>query len=133
MPLAWAHAELIKLAVSRPSCDRPEAVWKRLWRRQETVRRRILVALCPDPDDGRGLRPRRCAAPGRNRAFGVSNGWREVNDFETFDTGLGFWVAELDRVHLKEGQSIDFTNRWQQDGWTGVNYRIDITGSGQSM
>ena len=42
-------------------------------------------------------------------------------------------MAELDSVHLKEGQSIDFTIRWQEDGWTGVDYRIEIAGRGQAI
>lgn len=95
--------QALRVTQIRPSCGSTGSGVDTLWRRQETVRLRFLVAPCPYPVDGRGLPPRRCVAPGRNRAFGVSTMARS-EDFETLDTGLGFWVAELDRVHLKEGQ-----------------------------
>lgn len=135
MPLAWAHAEFIKLAVSRNHgrpVDRPEAVWKRygggkkpsayaFWWPHAQIRSmaagcRLVVAL-----------------PRAGVVHWGLDGWREVKDFEALDTGLGFWVAELDSVHLREGQSIDFTIRWQEDGWAGIDYRIEITGGGESM
>jgi glucoamylase len=128
MPLAWAHAEFIKLAVSRNHgrpVDRPEAVWKRYGGTKRTstyafwwphAQIRSIVAGCR-------------LVIGLPRAAMVHwgiDGWREVRDLEAIDTGLGFWVAELDIRQLREGERIDFTIRWQEDGWAGIDYRIEI-------
>lgn len=135
MPLAWAHAEFIKLAVSRNhGCpvDRPEAVWKRYAgeKKPSTFAFWWPHAQIRSIDAGCRLA---VALPRAGVVHWGFDGWHDVKDAEALDTGLGFWVAELDSVSLKEGQSIDFTIRWQEDGWTGADYRIEITGGGEKV
>ena len=51
MPLAWAHAEYVKLLVSRQighPLDRPAAVWAPLWRAPASRATCLLVAACAD-------------------------------------------------------------------------------------
>lgn len=66
--------QALRVTQLRPSCGSTGSGVDTLWRRQETVRLRFLVAPCPYPVDGHGLPPRRCVAPGRNRAFGLDDG-----------------------------------------------------------
>lgn len=47
--------------------------------------------------------------------------------------GIVHWGLDGCAKSKMERQSINFTIRWQEDGWTGVDYRIEITGSGQSV
>lgn len=134
MPLAQAHAAFIKLGVPRDHgrpIDRPEAVWKRYRGVKKLSAYTFLRGPMPGSVDGCGLPSRPCAASGRKRALG-SRRMARSQQFRNPRYSLGFWAAEVDSIHLKEGQSIDFTIRWQEDDWTGVDYRIEITGSGQA-
>ena len=134
MPLAWAHAEFVKLAVSRNHgrpFDRPEAVWKRyggtkktsayaFWWPHAQIRSiipgcRLVIALA-----------------NAGMVHWGANGWRGVSDLEALDTGLGFWVAELDTSQMREGESIDFTIRWQEDGWEGTDHRTEVISAGRN-
>ena len=135
MPLAWAHAEFVKLAVSRNHgrpFDRPEAVWKRyggrkkmspyaFWWPHAQIRslaagRRLVIAL-----------------PRAGMVHCGVNGWREVRDLDALDSGLGFWVAELDTSGMNSGESIDFTIRWQEDGWERVDHCIDVVSAREEV
>jgi glucoamylase len=128
MPLAWAHAEFIKLAVSRNlghPFDRPRAVWRRyegqvppaectFWWLHARIRhfppgRRLVVAL-----------PRRATV-----RWGT-DGWQAIFETPAEATGLGFYVANLDTAKLCGGQRIDFTVRWSEGDWIGTDYRIDV-------
>jgi glucoamylase len=54
-------------------------------------------------------------------------GWREVADQPTRDSGLGFQVATLDVGRLPPGERVDFTWQWQETGaWQGRDYRVAI-------
>ena len=128
MPLAWAHAEFVKLIVSRNlgyPFDRPQAVWKRykglsrmpdcaFWWPHARIRSapagsRLVVAL---PRQG----VVRC---GRN-------GWQAIAETPAEETGLGFYAAALDTVELRGGEHIDFTIRWPNGEWIGADYRIEM-------
>jgi len=129
MPLVWAHAEFIKLMVSRQRgqpFDRPSAVWQRyqgvrpqiqhaFWLPQAPIRQlfsgeRLLIAL---------------DAPGVVH-WGL-DGWQNPRDTETHDSGLGLYFTQLDTQHLLPGQSLDFTFHYPQtDDWAGRDYRIMV-------
>ncbi|PZR83397.1 MAG: glycosyl hydrolase [Stutzerimonas stutzeri] len=130
MPLVWAHAEFVKLVVSRglgQPFDRPRAVWERykgqprkadcaFWWPHARIRSapagsRIVVAL-PRPGVVRWGR----------------DGWQEVAETATDDTGLGFYAAPLDTAGLRGGQGVEFTVRWEEGGWIGADYRIEVLG-----
>ncbi len=129
MPLVWAHAEFIKLAMSRRlgrPFDRPSAVLERyhgrrpaeaqvFWSRQLAIDRLAagqLLHIC--------LTEPTIVHWGRD-------GWRDVADAATRDTGLGMHVADLPSQHLKAGQWVDFTFRSAESGdWDGHDYQVEI-------
>lgn len=129
MPLVWAHAEFLKLAASRElrrPFDRPASVWRRyggrapqpphaMWRRRFPVERlRAGQTLC-------------VLLPGAARVHYGFDGWQQVADVETSDSGLGLHVAELPTRELAAGHRIDFTFLWTDtDRWEGNDYHVDV-------
>jgi glucoamylase len=60
--------------------------------------------------------------------FGT-NGWQDIKDIDTEDTGLGVHVARLPTETLKDGEAIQFTFYWPQTGtWEGQNYEVAVSG-----
>lgn len=129
MPLAWAHAEFIKLAVSRGlgrPFDRPKAVWERYkgkaplaetvfwWPHarisQFAVKSRVVVAL-----------PR----PGIVR-WGI-DGWQAITETSAEETGLGFYAVLLDVSGMSIGQQVNFTIRWDNRDWIGADFRLEVS------
>ena len=43
-------------------------------------------------------------------------GWHDVADQPTRESGLGFHVAALDVARLPPGERVDFTWQWQDSG-----------------
>jgi glucoamylase len=128
MPLAWAHAEYIKLAVSLATgapVDRPVRTWRRygghppklnhlLWQPQQRIERLpqgiSLHLLLPD------------AALVR---WGV-NGWDGATDTPTEDQGLGH-LAALPTADLSVGDSLNYTFYWTgRAAWQGENFQVLI-------
>jgi glucoamylase len=128
MPLAWAHAEFIKLTVSRSlgyPFDRPEAVWRRYGGRPPTahfafwwphariqrvpVGSRLVVAL-----------------PQRGVVRWGRDGWQAITETAADETGLDFYAAALDTAGLRSGQHINFTIRWDEGGWMGTDHRVIV-------
>ena len=59
------------------------------------------------------------------------NGWQDISDIETEDTGLGLHVAKLPTETLQPGDSILFTFFWTESGdWEGQNFEIAISEAG---
>ncbi|MFI5303416.1 MAG: glycoside hydrolase family 15 protein [Nitrospiria bacterium] len=129
MPLAWAHAEFIKLLVSRQlghPYDRPKSVW----RRYKAIRPRPNVAFWSEQfpisriEAGARLQ---ILLQHSNQIHWGFDGWREARDVETVDYGLGVHVAELQTKDLRAGQWIDFTFRNSITGrWAGEDYHISV-------
>ena len=112
MPLVWAHAEFIKLMVSRHQGRRATAGHAFWWLhapiREFHAGARLAIAL-PRPADVHWGR----------------DGWRDAADEATRDSGLGFHVAVLDVAHLAPGERVDFTWRWQDSGmWQSRDYTV---------
>ncbi len=130
MPLAWAHAEYIKLVRSMAlghAIDRPVEAWDRYrGRRPEATRaswrfdapRSTMVA-------GRSLRFE-LLAPCRVRYS--LDGWREALDVEARATGLGVWVADIPgSADLAAGQAVEATFHWTDDDrWEGRNIHVAV-------
>lgn len=129
MPLAWAHSEFIKLchsrALGRP-VDKPMATWSRYeGSRPETdydlwgpnVRFESLQA-------GKTLT---VALKGPARVHWGVNGWNDVRDVDTRDTGLGLHVVDLPVAGLDAGDSIQFTFLWRDtQAWDGRDYQVVV-------
>ncbi len=127
MPLVWAHAEYIKLLISRQQgypLDRPSAAWQRycgqrpvikhaIWLPQDQIlkitRGQVLFIALYEP----------------SIVHWSIDGWQSAQDSETRDTGLGLYLVELEtRAPAKQ---IEFTIRNMDTGvWLGHNCTIVI-------
>ena len=119
MPLAWAHAEYIKLRRSlrdgrvfdtpRPTVrrylvekvDSPHAIWRLDHRRRSIPPGKVLRVEVHEP------------AVIHWEAEGGPGG-REVR---TRDSGLGVHYADLPTERLPRGSTVRFTSSWPEGGW----------------
>ncbi|MEZ5840762.1 MAG: glycoside hydrolase family 15 protein [Hyphomicrobiales bacterium] len=118
MPLAWTHAEFLKLVASRHlghAVDRPGAVFARYQGRrpEETV-----AVWTPN---GAISRMRRgvalIIALGERAMLHYSlDGWKTVADVAGRDCGLGLHVVEVSAEDLAGASAVDFTWRSLADG-----------------
>jgi glucoamylase len=130
MPLAWAHAEYVKLvrsmAVGR-CVDRPEAAWARYAGMRPTARRATWRIAAPRPTmvAGRVLRFE-LLAPCIVRCS--IDGWRTTMDLPARDTGLGVWIADVPGSEtLSSGSAVDATFHWSDpDRWEGRDVRVAV-------
>ncbi|MHB8742758.1 MAG: glycoside hydrolase family 15 protein [Sulfuricaulis sp.] len=131
MPLVWAHAEFIKLAISLAAgtpVDRPARTWARyggrrpsldyvLWQPRQRVRQLSV---------GQELR---LLLPEAALVHWGINGWQNPADVATEDWGLGH-VAHLPTRKLTVGKLIDFTLYWPgRNAWQGEDFQIVVTGA----
>jgi glucoamylase len=135
MPLAWAHAEFVKLVASRAhghSFDRPRAVWERYRGRRLPARRAFWWLHAPisrfraDAQLVIAL-----SRPGTVR-WG-RDGWRDIAEVPAEDTGLGFWAAPLATAGLGVGTAVDFTIRWTTGEWCGTDWRVTAEKSADEL
>jgi glucoamylase len=130
MPLAWAHAEYVKLVRSIAlghAIDRPEAAWRRYGGRAPAPVRATWRFAAPRPSmpAGRVLRLE-LLAPARVH-FSL-DGRATWTDLDARDTGLGVWVADTPgSEHLPSGAGVDFTIWWPASGnWEGRDLRVSV-------
>ncbi len=130
MPLAWAHAEYIKLVRSMAlghAVDRPEVAWRRYAGRAPVPTRATwrFAAARPAMSAGRILRIELLAA-GRVR-YSVDDGARWA-DLDALDTGLGVWIADVPgSAALVPGQSVRFTIWWPNaERWEGRDFSVEV-------
>ena len=128
MPLAWAHAEFVKLAASRALgrvFDCPAAVRRRyagsrpdaatwVWTPGATITHlaagRALLILLP-------------RAAVLHLGFG---GWQDIDDLATQPLGLGLHGLTLAARQLEGHRILDFTWQWQDGCWLGEDFHIDL-------
>jgi len=132
MPLVWAHAEFIKLLISRQlgqPIDRPRSVWRRYRGRRPSAKYAFWWLHAPIDSMLAGQRLA-IALPRPAVVHWGIKGWRETSDEPTGDSGLGFQVAALDVSRLLPGERVDFTWWWQETGaWQSQDYRITVRGA----
>ncbi|HET7198378.1 MAG TPA: glycoside hydrolase family 15 protein, partial [Burkholderiales bacterium] len=129
MPLAWAHAEHLKLL--RSLAD------GRVFDMPPQAHRRYQVE---------GVRSRHCVWRFNQKSRSVTRGsllrvelpapatvrwstdhWRTTRDTQTRDSGLGIHFADLDIAALEAGREVVLTLYWPADDrWEGVDYRVAI-------
>ncbi|MGE5756963.1 MAG: glycoside hydrolase family 15 protein, partial [Planctomycetaceae bacterium] len=129
MPLAWAHAEYVKLLRSLHDgrvFDTPHQTTRRylvqktgsalaLWRFNKPIGE--LVA-------GKALRLL-LDAPGR--AHWSADGWRTARDVDARDTGVGVHAVDLPTAGLAVGTTIEFTLYWPDARrWEGTNFAVTV-------
>jgi glucoamylase len=129
MPLVWAHAEFIKLMLSRHighPVDRPRAVWRRYQGRRPLARHAFWWPHAPIKTVPAGARLA-IALPSPALVRWGTDGWQQIADVPTDDSGLGFHVAALDLDHAAPGAGINFTWQWQDSHtWLGRDHAITI-------
>ena len=129
MPLAWTHAEFIKLMVSRHlghPADRPPDVWRRYAGRRPTTKQAVwcLHAAIGRVNCGTAIL---IALPQSAHVHWGLDGWQHVLDADTEDSGLGLHVLELDAAHIAHAHQVDFTFQWSGSGnWIGRDFQITI-------
>jgi glucoamylase len=130
MPLAWAHAEFVKLLVSRQigrPFDRPPAVWRRYGGHRPVARHGFWFPHAAIGSFAAGAQLV-VALPIPAIIHWGHDGWQCVQDTPTVDTGLGFHAAPLDTAALPPGGRVNFTWRRLDSGeWHGRNESVVIT------
>ena len=129
MPLAWTHAEYLKLAASRilrRPFDRPESVWRRYGGKRSTPSRATWcehAAINAIPAGVALVLALREPAIVR---YGV-NGWQDIVDAPTSPNSLGVHTLTIDAAKLARGERLDFTFRYMPgERWVGEDYRVSI-------
>ncbi|MEO6976652.1 MAG: glycoside hydrolase family 15 protein [Gallionella sp.] len=129
MPLVWAHSEFIKLCYSRAlgyPVDRPVATWNRYQGKRPVISHHIWGPI---------FRPRRIRAGNKfsialrapARVHWGINGWQQVSDIDTRDTGLGVYIVDLPIDGLVAGETVQFTFCWlEQKTWEGQDYEVQL-------
>jgi glucoamylase len=129
MPLAWAHAEFVKLMISRQlgyPFDRPAAVWRRYAGRRPEAERAIWCLHAPISwiQSGQALV---IALPRAARIHWGTNGWQNAQDGATRDVGLGLNSLEIGAGASSGAGSIDFTFQWNDtQQWVGEDFHVVI-------
>jgi glucoamylase len=129
MPLAWAHAEFVKLMISRGlghPTDRPWATWLRYHGKRCRAKYAFWFPHAPIASIPSGARlVVGLPDPARIR-WGV-DGWNDATDQPTGESGLGFFVAGLDTAALRPGQRVEFTVQWAKSGeWLGRDISLVV-------
>lgn len=129
MPLVWAHAEFVKLAMSsslgRPF-DRPEPVWARYGGVRPRTEHFVWTLRFPVAQLPAGTRLLVCLPEPARVRLGV-NGWQNVRDVSTQDSGLGLHVAEVPVAGLSPGDTVEFRFVASASGqWAAPDYRVTI-------
>jgi glucoamylase len=129
MPLAWTHAEFVKLMASRQlgyPFDRPAAVWRRYAGRRPEAKRAIWRLNAPLGRINKGM-ALIIALPCPARIHWGTNNWQNVADGETQDIGLGLHRFEIGADALSLARSINFTFQWRDtQDWTGKDFHVVI-------
>ncbi len=133
MPLAWAHAELVKLQASRRlgrPFDRPAPVWRRYGGRPPAPTLAVWTPWAPIRTLWRGERLCVCL-PEAGVVHWGRNGWREVRDVATVPAGFGLHRALLTDAGLGSGETVELTWRGELTGWSGQEVVIGVREPGQ--
>ncbi|MGO8829534.1 MAG: glycoside hydrolase family 15 protein [Steroidobacteraceae bacterium] len=129
MPLAWTHAEYLKLVASRAlgcAFDRPAAVWQRYHGERPKAARAIWSERASITEIAAGA-----ALVIALRAPAIvrwgCNGWQDIAERPTTANSLGLHVLRIDLSRLAAGQKADFTFRYTPgDRWVGADYHIEV-------
>jgi len=129
MPLAWAHAEHVKLLRSLADgrvFDMPPQPRERYQVQQVRSRHAIwrFNHKCRTLPAGRVLR---IELPAAGSVHWSADGWRTIDDTATIDSGLGVHYADLDSADLAVDSEVLFTLYWSAENrWEGVNYTLRV-------
>jgi glucoamylase len=129
MPLAWAHAEYVKLCRS---------LWEgRVFDQPpQTTQRYLIDGVSSSRMIWRFRQPLHAMPSGsvlRVETLHAAiirwsgDGWRTVRETRTCDTTLGIHVADLDTPSMTAGSSVEFTFYWlEANRWEGANFSVGV-------
>ena len=129
MPLAWAHAEFVKLAASHALgrvFDRPVAVWQRYAGMHPVAATWVWTpgARITRLEAGRNLLillPRQALL-----RIGFDR-WKDARDLPTVLLGLELHGVNLTADQLQGHGILDFTWQWQDGTWLGEDIQLELT------
>ncbi|HLJ37431.1 MAG TPA: glycoside hydrolase family 15 protein [Steroidobacteraceae bacterium] len=128
MPLAWAHAEYIKLIVSRAlkrPFDRPCSVWERYGGARPPLKRVLWCEHAPAAELPEGCTlTLALRAPG---TFLVSIDGGTERELATTPNPLGLHLAQLEGLGVRAGQRIDLTYRHADSAAASRQFRVSVT------
>ncbi|HMF35437.1 MAG TPA: hypothetical protein VKF17_02310 [Isosphaeraceae bacterium] len=129
MPLAWAHAEYLKLRRSLQD-------GRTFGQPPQTTQRYLAQKVGSNRVIWRFDHPRRAISPGevlRVEALAPAvvhwsaDAWKTSHDRRTRDTGLGVHIADLDTEALKSHDTIELTFDWADpDRSEGRNFAVSV-------
>jgi glucoamylase len=129
MPLAWTHAEYLKLVASRAlghAFDRPAAVWQRYHGERRKATRAIWCEHAPIAELAAGASLVVALRAPASVRWGF-DGWQQIEERPTIPNSLGLHVLWVDTSRMAAGQKVDFTFRYAKgDRWIGVDYHIEV-------
>jgi glucoamylase len=129
MPLAWAHAEYIKLCRSlklKQVFDMPHQTRERYIEEKTPAKYFVwrFNSKCLQIPHGKGLRLE-AFAPASVRW--TTNNWESSADSVSWDTEIGIHVTDINTKNLPKGTKIEFTFYWTNtQNWEGENFEIEI-------
>ncbi len=129
MPLVWAHAEYVKLCRSLRDgkvFDKPLQTYER-YGIQKTESSHAMWRFsqkCRSIVKGRILR---LEVRSPAMVHWSCDGWKEINDDDTQDSGLGLHFCDLPTANLDPRSTIMFTFYWKNaDRWEGTDFSVVV-------
>ena len=129
MPLVWAHAEFVKLYLSRAQgsiFDRPAPVVRHCNGERPPRHTATWSLGCPLTDLPRGLPLTILLAHPGFVHYG-QDGWNDVRELPTAPCGLGMHQATLPMQDRPPGSTVSFTVRWLDGTWLGKDYTVTVS------
>ena len=128
MPLAWAHAEFIKLAYSwaiKQPFDRPSSVWERYQGRRPTCAFGIWSPRAPLATLSAG-QTLRIALPRPATIRWQTADSDDSGQAETSSVGLGFQLVEINTSHLSANQALHFNIQYSGESRPQSGYTVTV-------
>ncbi|MDQ3192941.1 MAG: glucan 1,4-alpha-glucosidase [Bacteroidota bacterium] len=129
MPLAWAHAEYIKLCRSvkmKKVFDMPPQTMERYI--EEKINSKFVVfkfnSKCKRIPSGKDFRIESLV---RMQVRWTTDNWINIKETNSYDTGLKVHVVDLETRELPRGTKIIFTFYWPESSkWEGIDFEAKI-------
>jgi glucoamylase len=129
MPLAWAHAEFVKLAASRQLgriFDRPALVWQRYAGKRPDPATWIWTSWAPIDALPRDKSLLLLFTRPVQLHLGF-DGWSGAEDMPSREMGFDLQGLCIDAARLYAHRSLEFTWRWLDDGqWLGQDHQVKL-------
>jgi glucoamylase len=131
-PLGWAHAEYLKLLIAFATSELPDQI--------APARRRYAGQPPAEPAVvWTAAHPARTVAEGRlvriqlarrGEVVWTADGGASSRIEPTYDTRLGFWVADLSVQRLRPGTVVQWTVRYADGTWDAEDHQLRIVPRG---